>query len=74
MPQLHLYVPETTAAEITRRAEMAELSVSQFLAGLVRREVSSDWPDDFFKDVVGGWKGERLSRPPQGASEIRDEF
>ncbi len=74
MPQLHLYVPDTTAAEVTRRAEMLGVSVSQFLAGLVRREVRTEWPDDFFEKVVGGWKGDRLSRPPQGASEIRDDF
>ena len=40
MPQLHLYVPDELAAEIARRAEARGLSVSRYLADLVRAEVA----------------------------------
>lgn len=74
MPQLHLYVPEEVAGEIARRAEGRGLSVSRYLAELVRREIGSGWPEAFFDEVVGGWQGEPLQRAPQGAVERRDEL
>ena len=74
MPQLHLYVPKQIVEEVARRASARGLSVSRYLAMLVRREVADQWPDRFFSDVVGGWQGEPLSRPPQGVLETRDEI
>ena len=34
----------------------------------------SEWPVDFFTDVVGGWEGARLVREPQGTYETRNEL
>lgn len=34
----------------------------------------SVWPDSFFREIIGGWEGERLVREPQGTYETRDEF
>ena len=62
MPQLHLYVSEELASEIARRAEALGMSVSRFLADVVRRDVGSGWPEGYFEDVVGGWGGEPLER------------
>lgn len=62
MPQLHLYVPEELAAEIARRAEALGMSVSRFLAEVVRRDIGTAWPNEYFEDVVGGWRGEPLGR------------
>ena len=72
MPQLHFYVPENTAEELRKRAEAQGLSLSRYLASLVEREAPSAWPADFFDQVVGGWKGAPLERPPQGTFEERD--
>jgi hypothetical protein len=44
------------------------------LADLVTSEVAGDWPDDFFEEVVGGWKGDPLQRPKQGHLERRRRF
>lgn len=74
MPQLHLYVPEEVAAEVARRASARGLSVSRYLAELVRRQVSTAWPDGYFDNVVGGWSGEPLARPAQGQLEVRDRL
>ena len=60
MPQLNLYVPDDLAERIRYAAEAADLSVSRYLAELVRREVETEWPVGYFETVVGGWAGEPL--------------
>ena len=72
MPQLHFYVPSDIAERIRRQAQSADMSVSSYLANLVKSEVASEWPEGFFEGVVGTWTGETLHRPPQGEFEIRD--
>ncbi len=72
MPQLHLYVPDEVASQVKAKASALGLSVSRYLADLVRRDVDVGWPDEFFEDVVGGWVGEPLTRPSQGTHEERD--
>jgi hypothetical protein len=72
MPQLHLYVPDELAERIQREAKAANKSVSRYLSDLVTRNVSLEWPEDFFEAIVGGWQGEPLTRPPQGTFEERE--
>jgi hypothetical protein len=48
------------------------MSLSRYLASVVQKEVSSGWPEGYFEEVAGGWKGEPLERPPQGDYEKRD--
>ena len=72
MPQLHCYVPQDLAAALKERAEIRGLSVSAYLAELVRRDVEVIWPPAFFSEVVGGWQGEPLARPIQGEPESRE--
>jgi len=74
VPQLHLYVPRELAAEIGRQARARGVSVSRYLADLVRREVGGGWPRGYFDEVPGGWVGEPLERPDQGAYELREEL
>jgi hypothetical protein len=74
MPQLHLYVPKELAKEIALRARSRGISVSRFLAELVRREVTVGWPEGYFDEVAGGWVGDPLERPDQGAYELREEL
>lgn len=72
MPQLHLYIPDSVADEVKRRAKAAGMSTSRYLAEIVTREVASEWPERFFVDVVGGWQGTPLQRAPQGDPESRE--
>lgn len=72
MPQLHLYIPDDLAERIQREAQSADMSVSRYLAELVRREMSPNWPEGYFDEVIGGWVGEALERPPQGSLEQRE--
>lgn len=74
MPQLHLYVSSDLANKIQQQAQAADMSVSRYLANLVKREVITDWPERFFEEVVGGWMGDPLQRPSQGEFENREEL
>ena len=73
MAQLHFYIPDAVADKIKFKAKHAHLSVSRYLAELVKREVEDQWPEDYF-DHFGKWQGEPLERPIQGVSERRETF
>lgn len=32
------------------------------------------WPQGFFEEVAGGWKGELLAREDQGEYEVREDL
>lgn len=72
MPQLHFYVPEPVAERIRQEAKAAGLSVSRYLAEVMKRELHPDWPPGFFEEVIGGWQGGALERPEQGTYDPRE--
>lgn len=74
MPQLHLYVSEDVAATVRARAKAKGMTVSSYLADVVKRDAGQDWPAGFFEEIVGGWKGKPLKRPPQGRFERRERL
>jgi hypothetical protein len=74
MAHLHLYVPDDVAKAAKSRAKAAGESLSSYLADLVVTDVAGKWPEGFFEEVVGGWKGEPLERPSQGRAERRDRL
>jgi len=69
--QLHFYVPDKFAEEIKRRAKDARLPVSRYLGELVKREIGTGWPENYFEQVIGGWQGEPLTRECEGKFEQR---
>jgi hypothetical protein len=71
MTKLHLSIPKDVAEMAKSRAKAAGKSLSSYVADLVRRDVAGDWPEGFFEEVVGGWKGE-LERPEQGCIQNRE--
>jgi hypothetical protein len=73
MPQLHLYLPDELVDQVKERARARGLSVSAYLAEIVKSQMVDDWPEDFFDTVVGGWAGEPLRRPEQPPLERREE-
>lgn len=72
MPQLHTYIPDDIAATLKERAKARNISVSKYLAELVERDIDSGWPDGYFEDTIGSWKGEPLVRPEQPRHEDPD--
>lgn len=73
MSQLHCYVADDLAEKLKKKADASHLSVSKYLALLVKREVESSWPDNYFQ-CFGGWQGDELKRPEQGDFEQRQTF
>ncbi len=73
MSQLHCYVADELARKFREKAESVHLSVSKYLALLVKREVGEQWPQNYF-DCFGAWQGEPLERPEQGKHEQRLGF
>jgi hypothetical protein len=72
MAQLHCYVPEEIAQQAQRRANQSGLSLSRYLAELVKRDAqtSTAWPEGYF-DIFGRWEGKPLERPKQLPLEVR---
>lgn len=75
MAQLHCYVPEEIAQQAQRRASQSGLSLSRYLAELVKRDASTStaWPEGYF-DIFGKIEGSPLERPPQLSLEQRLEI
>jgi hypothetical protein len=75
MTQLHCYVPEEVAQQAQRRAAQSGLSLSRYLADLVKRDAlaSAPWPEGYFK-LFGKWGGAPLERVPQLPQEERLQF
>jgi hypothetical protein len=74
MTQLLIEVSDLIAEQLRRGAEAQGFTVSQYLEKLLRRELSEEWPPEFFEEVVGGWQGEPLERSPQGVYEHRERL
>ena len=69
---MHLYLPQALADEVRRRAEIKGLSVSAFLAELVKAEIHDSWPPGYLEDVIGSTEDFPLERGEQGHFESRD--
>ena len=75
MPQLHCYVPDALAQQAQLRAVQSGLSLSRYLAELIKRDAQAtvDWPAGYF-DIFGKWEGAPLERPPKTDIEKRREL
>ncbi len=72
MSQLHCYVPEEVALQAEQLAKQAGLSVSRYLAELIKREAANNagWPEGYF-DLFVPIEGAEIERAPQGEFEER---
>ena len=75
MSQLHFYVPDEVETQIRVKAKQANLSLSKYLAEIVKRETSAQnqWPAGYF-DLFDAWQGEPQDRPADLALETRNSF
>ena len=53
MPQLHLYVTDATADLLRADAEVANLSLSRYMAKLLTDKAHQGWPEGYFDSVCG---------------------
>ncbi len=72
MTQLFCYVPDDVARQAQSRADQAGLSLSRYLAELVKRDTTlpTGWPEGYF-DLFAAIEGAEIERGPQGEFEER---
>ena len=75
MSQLHFYVPDDIEAQIRIKAKRANLTLSKYLALLVKRETGAQnqWPAGYF-ELFDAWQGAPQTRPVKLALETRPDF
>ena len=75
MSQLHFYVPDFVEAQIRKKAKLANVPLSRFLAELVKRETQANdqWPEGYF-ELFDAWQGPPEIRPKELALESRVSF
>jgi hypothetical protein len=66
MPQLHFYVPDDVAEQIKARAARAHLSISRYVADLVKRDIVQSWPEDYFEQISGAAEGATIRYESSG--------
>lgn len=54
MPQLNLYVDESTHTRIRRAAEAAGMSLSKWVSTIVIEKTANQWPDEVLA-LAGAW-------------------
>lgn len=69
MQHLEFYVSDVISRQLRQRAVQAGISLSRYLAELVKRDTysSANWPEGYFK-LFGTWQGAPLERFPQNPS------
>ena len=55
MPQLNLYVDQTTHLQMKRSAKAAGVSLSKWVSAIVHEKTTSEWPADVLA-LAGAWK------------------
>ncbi|MFO7761591.1 MAG: CopG family transcriptional regulator [Desulfobia sp.] len=55
MGQVTIYLDNETQEKMKKAAASSKLSVSKWVAGLIREKVSEEWPDEVIS-LAGSWK------------------
>lgn len=71
MAQLHCYLPDEQAESLRQRAERADMSVSRYLAELARKDLESNWPENYFERLFERDDIAPIERGAQGDFEVR---
>jgi len=61
--QLHFSVDRDTAERLAHEAEQRGVSLSQYIASIVRRDVPKAWPEGYLELIVGSCQGAELREP-----------
>ena len=49
MPQMHLYLSKEIATKVKKKAAKLGISSSKYMANILKKELSSDWPEGYFE-------------------------
>lgn len=73
-------IQEQLMQEISRTPDRLLQQVLVFLRFLNQTytqnvsDSDDEWPPGFFEEIIGGWEGEKLVRPPQAEYPSREEL
>lgn len=74
MAQITIYLDQETAAKLRAFVQAKRISQSQWIAGLIRAELATEWPDSVV-ELAGAWQAfptaEEL-RAAQGQDAARE--
>lgn len=77
MGQVTIYLDKETEIKMKKAAKSNHLSVSKWVARIIREQIKTEWPHDFFK-LAGSWENTFPSldeiRNTQGADCKRESF
>jgi hypothetical protein len=75
MPQLHLYVSDTTADVLRADALEANLSLSRYMAKILTERTHAEWPKGYLTEAFGSCPGFDVpTEPPYvHAADLRGE-
>jgi len=65
MPQLHFSVDEATARRLSEAASVKKMSISKYIAELVKGRMEESWPAGYLEEVVGGCSQHPLEEPAE---------
>lgn len=71
MAQLRCYLSDVDAESFRRRAARAGMSVSRYLAELARKDLVSEWPEGYFRQLFGSDEIARIEHGAQAGFETR---
>lgn len=74
MPQLHLYVPDKLATKVREKAKARKMTLSRYLAEVIKRDVGEGWPEGYFDKVGGKWEGEFPELARAKSEHLDEEF
>ena len=77
MGQVTIYLENEIENKLKTAAKTSNLSVSKWVANIIREKISTEWPQDVVK-LVGSWKEDFPSleeiRSTQGVDAKREAF
>lgn len=64
MPQLSLYIDQSTLKKVEKAAKNDNISISKWVCRKLSSSIQDDWPENYF-DLFGSIKDESFKRPEQ---------
>ena len=72
MAQLSLYLEDETMGALRKKAALANMSLSKYVADLIRGDVANGWPTGYW-DLFGSIADETFCEPAELSFEVDGE-
>lgn len=67
MPQVSLYLDDTTMTDLRKQAAMQDASLSRYVVRLIKDDIASGWPDGYW-DMFGSIDDNSFMLPVEPSS------